>query len=192
MTGRRRQHFPKLPAMPQSLVSDWCHSVAHIESFGKCCINHRGERKIMVSKRLVLVAAAALALLSLPVAAHAQPAGEEVSVEQAEPPCDTADSQPCTQVALQGASAAPRAFVLSEVELRYHRETTEHMNRPLAIQGAASSVRLPSQAELDYYRATTAHMNQPAAAASVMPVARPLTSSELHYHRDTVLHMHSR
>jgi hypothetical protein len=153
----------------------------------------------MKMNRAVSVAVAgALALLSMPIVAHAQPA----PAQRSEPPCAVGVQEPCLQQSLaaavslgpaapHAAAVAPVARALTPAELRYHRETTERVHRPLAPSRAAPHAWVLSPAELRYHRETTARVHQ-ATVANATLVVWPLTPAELAYHRATVEQMHSR
>jgi hypothetical protein len=85
-----------------------------------------------MNKKRVLLVAVALGLLSMPVVAHAQPA---------------TPASPRPVVKLAAAEVFPVAHDLTPAELRYHRETVEHMQGGTAIQSAFPTAESLPQAK---------------------------------------------
>lgn len=145
--------------------------------------------KPVVSKIVAFVGA--LLMLGSPAIAHAQRQGS-IRMDPNEPPCGVEVTKLCAPAAFRAEALWPALPEMSPDELRYHRETVEHMSRAASIPVPSTVVKALTQAEFLYHRETTAHMNRAASVVGATISIRPMTAAELAYHRDTVRHMHER
>lgn len=132
-------------------------------------------------RSILVAAAAALALFSMPVVAYAQPAVAN---------CLVIVAGLCVEVSLAveplfPAESIPAANELSPAELQYHRESTARMDLPGPMGYAAPAGYQLSAAELQYHRESTARTDLILSVESVAPAVYQLSAAELQYHRES-------